>query len=74
MLFGFRANAFDRMGISKDEPQLFMDQQWCLLKDVFTKFRKVNSRLGVCIKILIFAKTKLTSLCTGSLDMATRKD
>ncbi|KIP12536.1 hypothetical protein PHLGIDRAFT_261145 [Phlebiopsis gigantea 11061_1 CR5-6] len=34
------------MGISKDEPHLYMDQQWCLLKDVFTKFRRVNSRLG----------------------------
>jgi len=34
------------MGISKDKPMLFMDQRWCLLEEVFTRFRKVNSRLG----------------------------
>lgn len=36
------------MGISKDKSTLFMDQHWCPLEGVFIRFRKVNSRLGVC--------------------------
>lgn len=34
------------MGISKDKAMLYMDQRWCPLEEVFTRFRKVNSRLG----------------------------
>ncbi|PSR76728.1 hypothetical protein PHLCEN_2v8325 [Hermanssonia centrifuga] len=33
------------MGISRDEPSVCIGQKWYLMKDIFIKFRKVNSRL-----------------------------
>ena len=40
------------MGISKDESTLHFGQQSCPLKEVFTNYRRVNSRLGVRISSL----------------------
>jgi hypothetical protein len=58
------------MGISKDEPTLFLGQQYAL-KDVFSNYRTVRSRLGVGIISRYFVHLWIFSDFTGPLGMAT---